>query len=524
MKKELKGQMERIMDESSGAYTDVIVQFRSEGDQQLSELLKAVFETESHRSMMVSPSHMLPPQADAFELKSAVSASQQRRVRKLLREQGASFSANVALGNVALELLAKGAREAVPAAGRFMSSSKLVSAVSSIKSRLKSKADTAEPMHLKNIDGMRVKVHRGDLPDVIQENAEQIDGVFENVTIKTPPVSPADVSASASTVSYTGTTWGVECAKALSAWAAFGTRGERSDGTKVKVAVLDTGVDPTHPDIKPRLTDFAEFDSSGSMITQGLGHARDSGSHGTHVSGTVVGGNSSGGWIGMAPDAELIGGLVLNGGSGSLAQIIGGIGWAVNSDADVINLSLGGLTFDPDVGTPYQRAIVDALVRGTLVVAAIGNDGHQTTGAPGNDYFSLAVGAHDENIRCAGFSGGRTHILRQSSHIDPQFLPLVYTKPDMGAPGVRVKSSVPGDAWEAFNGTSMATPHVAGAAALLLAATGLSSRPAQQRAFLARDLLLGGVSDTGESGQDQRFGYGALNVLKSIDEALQRGF
>ncbi len=101
---------------------------------------------------------------------------------------------------------------------------------------------------------------------------------------------------------------------------------------------------------------------------------------------------------------------------------------------------------------------------------------------------------------------------------------LVYTKPDLSAPGVRVKSGVPGSKWASFNGTSMATPHVSGAAALLFAATGLIDQPLDSRAFMARDLLLGGVEDVGEAGQDQRFGYGSLNVLRSIDEAILRGF
>ena len=274
-----------------------------------------------------------------------------------------------------------------------------------------------------------------------------------------------------------------------------------------------------------KIADYAEFDFSGNIVAQGTANARDSGRHGTHVTGTIVGGNESGGWIGMAPDAEVISGLVLDGDNGgSLAQVIAGIDWAVQGNADIINMSLGGLTFESAVDTPYQRAVIDALINGVLVVAAIGNDGHQTSGAPGNDYFSLAVGAHDIRARCAGFSAGRTHVLRQSNFINDDFLPLVYTKPDVSAPGVAVKSSVPDGDYDVFNGTSMATPHVSGAAALLLAATDLGSLPANQRAFTAKDLLLGGVSDLGEAGQDQRFGYGAIDVLRSIDEAIKLGF
>lgn len=516
MKPEIKKQFERIMDETTGAYADVIVQFKSDRSKALEELLSAAVETEQNRSMVMNAATMLPPRRDAF--------SGKKSARRILRSQNASLSANVALSSIGA--LADG----VLGAGRsdvisgFLGSAVVNSAIEKVR-RHKSQKSRAAPLAMQNIDAARLMVHRGELKNVVAEAEDEVEGIYENSIIKPPRVSKSDGSSEVHGGGYEATTWGLERTKALSVWSTFGTRGSRPDGSKVRVAVLDTGIDATHPNLAGKVADFAEFDFSGNLTAQGVSEARDSGSHGTHVAGTIVGGNASGGWIGMAPDAEVIAGLVLNGSAGgTLAQVIAGIDWAVSNDAEIINMSLGGLTFDSAVDTPYQRAIVDALLRGTLVVAAIGNDGHQTSGAPGNDYFSLAVGAHDIADRCAGFSAGRTHILRQSNVINNDFLPLVYTKPDVSAPGVAVKSCVPRNRYENFNGTSMATPHTAGAAALLFAATSLHTLPDNQRAFTAKDLLLGGVSDLGESGQDQRFGHGAVNVLRSVDEAIKLGF
>jgi subtilisin family serine protease len=515
MQREVKRQLERIMDETIGAYADVIVQFKSDRSKALTELLSAAVETEQNRSMAVNSSSMLPPNRKAF--------SGEKSARRILRMQNTSLAANIALSSVRMidNVLTGGAGAA---ASRFLSSTLVNDAVAKVRKH-KSQQTRGAPLVMNNIDGARIMVHRGQLPDIMSEAGEAVEGVYENSVIKTPRVSKSDSSAEIHDSRYESTTWGLERSKALSAWSTFGTRGARPDGSKVRVAVLDTGIDATHPDLAGKVADFAEFDASGNIAAQGVSNARDSGSHGTHVAGTIVGGNASGGWIGMAPDAEVIAGLVLNGDAGgTLAQVIAGIDWAVSNNAEIINMSLGGLTFESAVDTPYQRAVVDALLRGALVVAAIGNDGHQTTGAPGNDYFSLAVGAHDVADRCAGFSGGQTHILQSSNVINDDFLPLVYTKPDVSAPGVNIKSCVPGNKYENFNGTSMATPHTAGAAALLYAATDLRSLPVDQRAFTAKDLLLGGTTDLGESGQDQRFGLGSINVLRSIDEAIKLGF
>jgi subtilisin family serine protease len=192
---------------------------------------------------------------------------------------------------------------------------------------------------------------------------------------------------------------------------------------------------------------------------------------------------------------------------------------------DIINLSLGGWVLDPETPTTYTEAILSCIAAGIPVVAAIGNEGQQTTGSPGNDQFALSIGATDPQDRAAAFSGGRTMVLRECDYIDPKYLPLLYSKPDLSAPGVAVYSSVPGGDWKAMSGTSMAAPHVAGAIALLLSATEIRKKESgAHRAFLISDLITGSVEDLGESGQDHRYGFGRLDVLRAIDFARERGY
>jgi subtilisin family serine protease len=313
--------------------------------------------------------------------------------------------------------------------------------------------------------------------------------------------------------------WGIERIGAPAAWGAIGARGKG-----IKVAVLDTGVDATHPDIKGKIAHWAEFDARGLPVKGSKPHDTDE--HGTHVAGTIVGGNASGRWIGSAPEAEILAAMVLHGNDGGTdAQVLAGMQWAIEKGADVISMSLGGLTLEADAPDIYTNVIVEALQRGVVVVAAVGNEGGQTTGSPGNDLFAVGVGATDYRDIVAGFSGGRTHIVRESQVVAPEHLPLTYQKPDVVAPGVAIFSSTPGGKWKWLNGTSMATPHVAGALALLLSGTRIKQKvTAEQRVFLLQDLLTGSVEELGEAGQDQRYGFGRIDVLRAFGFAADRGY
>lgn len=183
------------------------------------------------------------------------------------------------------------------------------------------------------------------------------------------------------------------------------------------------------------------------------------------------------------------------------------------------------MTYEWEAPDPYTDALVTALSSGIVTVTAIGNSGSQTTGTPGNDFFAFSVGATDHLDRPAGFSGGRTHILSTSRYLEPDKLPLSYSKPEVSAPGVAIESAIPGKKWVAFNGTSMATPHVSGAIALLLSATDIKNKVNMtQRAFLVQDLLSGSVQELGEAGQDHRHGFGRINIYNAIGFARERGY
>ncbi|WP_438306745.1 S8 family peptidase (plasmid) [Streptomyces sp. HUAS TT11] len=236
------------------------------------------------------------------------------------------------------------------------------------------------------------------------------------------------------------------------------------DGTGVKVAVLDTGVDKTHPDLADQVVEEKNFTDSPDL--------KDRMGHGTHVASTVAGtGAKSGGkYRGVAPGAQILAGKVLgDDGWGSDSAVIAGMEWAVAEGADIVNLSLGGED-SPGID-PLEEAVNRLSVTSdTLFVVAAGNDGElgpESVDSPGSADAALTVGAVSKTDELAGFSS--TGPRRDDGGM----------KPDVTAPGVDIAAaSAPGsvlaeqyppvaDGYIAISGTSMATPHVAGSAALL---------------------------------------------------------
>lgn len=212
-------------------------------------------------------------------------------------------------------------------------------------------------------------------------------------------------------------TWGLDMINAENAW------GLGYDGTGIRVAVLDTGVDITHPDLIGKMwTDnpadptypggWAEFDSAGNIVVGSTPH--DTAAHGTHCSGTVLGENASGTWIGVAPSAILMHGLVIPGGGGTFAQVAAGMQWAISPTdqygnpasqrADVVSMSLVAGGYWDEMIEPVRNI----KAAGAVPVASIGNAGEGTSGSPGNVYETFAIGATDNTDAVAYFSSGET--------------------------------------------------------------------------------------------------------------------
>ncbi|MEV0646943.1 S8 family serine peptidase [Phytomonospora sp. NPDC050363] len=228
------------------------------------------------------------------------------------------------------------------------------------------------------------------------------------------------------------------------------------DGTGITVAVLDTGIDAEHVDLAGQITATKDFTDSPSGVD-------DVNGHGTHVASTIAGsGIGDGQHKGVAPGADVIVGKVLDdGGYGQDSWIIGAMEWAVEQGADVVNLSLGGQA--PDDGTDPMSLAVDELSANsdTLFVIAAGNSGCSgCISSPGSAASALTVGAVDKSDEIAYFtSQGPLH-------------GSFALKPDLSAPGVDISAArsqyTDGSGlYQSMSGTSMATPHMVGAAAVL---------------------------------------------------------
>ena len=227
---------------------------------------------------------------------------------------------------------------------------------------------------------------------------------------------------------------------------------EGFNGKGVIVGHLDTGIDASHPALSGVVKAYAEFDSLGNLVPGAK--PTDSGDHGTHTAGTIAGQKVHGVQFGVAPGAKLVSAMVIEGGNVT-RRILGGMNWVVGKKARILSMSLGLIGSKNTFLTLTQIL----RVRGVLPVIAVGNEGAGTSRYPGNYVEALSVGALDSAGDVADFSS--------SQRFRRKLEPIV---PDLVGPGVDVVSCVPGGKYMQMSGTSMATPHIAGLAALLMQA------------------------------------------------------
>ncbi len=272
------------------------------------------------------------------------------------------------------------------------------------------------------------------------------------------------------------------------------------DGGGTKVAVLDSGYDADHPDLRGRVTTTANFTDRADAL--------DEDGHGTHVT-SIVGGSgaaSGGTRKGVAPGAELLVGRVLGPSGGQESWVIAGMEWAVDQGADVVNMSLGASVPDDCTGPVAEAAKRLSAQDTTLFVVAAGNTGiREGVTDPGCVPGVLTVAAVDRDNRTASFSA-RGPVL--GTHA---------VKPDLSAPGVGIMAAALGsrgdNQYVAHSGTSMASPHVAGAAAIL------AQRRPDLTAHQLKALLVSSATPDAKDGI-YRQGAGVVDVPRALRQTV----
>ncbi|MFN8579219.1 MAG: S8 family peptidase, partial [Candidatus Sericytochromatia bacterium] len=264
----------------------------------------------------------------------------------------------------------------------------------------------------------------------------------------------------------------------------------------VTIAIIDTGIDGGHPDLKAKLLPGYDAYGEGKEYKDGQGH-------GTHCAGIAAAIHNDIGVAGFAPDAKLMAVKVLQDtGSGTYAAVADGIAWAAKSKADVLSMSLGG----PSSSQAITDAVALAVKNGKLVVAAMGNSGKNinTISYPAATPGVFAVGANDIKDKTASFSQVGKHCA-------------------ISAPGVNIMSTFPtyqngiGQTnYGSISGTSMACPGVSGLAALV------KSVNPSLKADQIKKIISDSAVDLGPKGWDNDYGAGKINTLAAVKLAIAR--
>ncbi|MDQ3666561.1 MAG: S8 family serine peptidase [Acidobacteriota bacterium] len=293
-------------------------------------------------------------------------------------------------------------------------------------------------------------------------------------------------------------TWGVDFLKVPKLWK------EGLTGKGIRVAHLDTGVDGKHPALKNAIGGFVEFDFFGEALTPSPS-PHDTDDHGTHTAATIAGRPVNGRSVGVAPEAELSSAIVIEGGE-VVARVLGGMDWALSQGVHILSMSLGFRGWWEDF-IPITQILRSQNV---LPIIAVGNENAGTSRSPGNYPDVLSVGAHDKNRTVAPFSSSQR--FKRANE------PIV---PDLVAPGVDIISARPGGGYQSMDGTSMATPHVAGVAALLLQAKPTASIDEVENAIFGSCTLPPGMF-TSRANRGYPDAIRALALLTGLDLSARK--
>ncbi len=273
--------------------------------------------------------------------------------------------------------------------------------------------------------------------------------------------------------------WGIKKVRAQEAWS--GTTGKG-----VRVAVLDTGIEMSHPDLKGNVEGGFDCISETTTVV-------DDNGHGTHVAGTIAALDNSFGVVGVAPEARLYAVKAFDSrGQGQVSDIVQGVGWCIEHRVQLINMSFG----TAESSKALTMAINKAAEAGVVMIAAAGNDGRRDGVLyPARDPNVMAVAASTPDDRIASFSNSGRQVA-------------------VAAPGEDVYSTYRGATYKNLSGTSMACPHVTGVAALLLAASPGRAGDDVRRTVCETATKLPGFSS------DQQ-GAGLVNALAAVSKVVR---
>jgi subtilisin len=287
-------------------------------------------------------------------------------------------------------------------------------------------------------------------------------------------------------------TWGLEKLAIEELWK------QGLTGKGVKVAHADTGVDAKHEALRGKIKGWIDTNlQSGEIIPDGRSPedaAYDDEEHGTHTAGTICGGLSNGMAIGVAPGCNLYSAKVIEGGN-VVARILTAFEWFIENGCRVLGMSLGFRGYDP-----FWEEVVNRLRQNGIVPCiAAGNEGRGTIRSPGGSIGAITIGAIDSNEHVADFSSSII-FNREEQHNEPEVV----------APGVNVISAKPGGGVQAMGGTSMATPHVAGTAAILVQSNPNATVAQIEQALQSTCKALNAPEEK------ERYGYGLEVPIKAV--------